>query len=115
MKFCPKCETRMKSRIEENILTCPQCGFSANRENGTKEAEPITSSGSPYLDKTLGSSLKIMDSEVTPDALPTTAIDCPKCGNSNAYWWMLQTRSADEATTQFYRCTKCRHTWRNYS
>ncbi|MGC2430674.1 MAG: hypothetical protein WA393_06530 [Nitrososphaeraceae archaeon] len=28
---------------------------------------------------------------------------------------MLQTRSADEATTQFYRCTKCNHTWRNYS
>ncbi|MGH9996735.1 MAG: transcription factor S, partial [Nitrososphaeraceae archaeon] len=25
------------------------------------------------------------------------------------------TRSADEATTQFYRCTKCSHTWRNYS
>jgi DNA-directed RNA polymerase subunit M len=30
-------------------------------------------------------------------------------------WWMLQTRSADEATTQFFRCTKCKHTWRNYS
>ena len=84
MKFCPKCETRMKSRIEENILTCPQCGFSANRENGTK-VEPITSSGSPYLDRTLGSSLKIMDSELSPDTLPTIAIDCPKCGNSNAY------------------------------
>ncbi|MGB8135135.1 MAG: hypothetical protein WCE99_13180, partial [Nitrososphaeraceae archaeon] len=97
----------MKSRIEENIFTCPQCGFSANKENGTRETEHMRSSDLPYSDKTLGSSLKIMDSEISVDALPTTAIDCPKCGNNNAYWWMLQTRSADEATTQFYRCTKC--------
>lgn len=105
----------MKSRIEENIFTCPQCGFSANKENDTKDADPVTSSDLPYLDRTLGSSLKIMDTELSPDALPTISIDCQKCGNSNAYWWMLQTRSADEATTQFYRCTKCGHTWRNYS
>ena len=105
----------MKSRIEENIFTCPQCGFSAKKENGTRDTELISSSVSSYSDKTLGSSLKIMDSEISADALPTTAIDCPKCGNNDAYWWMLQTRSADEATTQFYRCTKCGHTWRNYS
>ncbi|MEK6870559.1 MAG: zinc ribbon domain-containing protein, partial [Thermoproteota archaeon] len=42
-------------------------------------------------------------------------IECEKCGNDEAVWWMLQTRSADEPTTQFYRCSKCRHTWRNYA
>ena len=46
--------------------------------------------------------------------LPTISAHCEKCGNGEAVWWMLQTRSADEATTQFYRCTKCGHTWRNY-
>ena len=46
---------------------------------------------------------------------PTIKIDCEKCGNDEAVWWMLQTRSADEPTTQFYRCTKCKHTWRNYA
>jgi DNA-directed RNA polymerase subunit M len=115
MKFCPKCETRMKSKIEENTFTCPRCGFSAMKNNGSKEAGFVTHSSLLYSDKNVGSSLKVMDSEKGPDTLPTTSIDCPKCGNNNAFWWMLQTRSADEATTQFYRCTKCGHTWRNYS
>ncbi|HEY3527403.1 MAG TPA: transcription factor S [Nitrososphaeraceae archaeon] len=116
MKFCPKCETRMKSKIEENIFTCPRCGFSSAKENEPREAILAKGSSSPYQDKNVGgSSLKIMDSAKGTEGLPTTAIDCPKCGNKDAFWWMLQTRSADEATTQFYRCTKCGHTWRNYS
>ncbi len=42
-------------------------------------------------------------------------VECPKCGNDKAFWWMVQTRSIDESTTQFYRCTKCGYTWRDYS
>ena len=49
------------------------------------------------------------------DALPTIEIECEKCGHDQAVWWTLQTRSADEPTTQFFRCTKCEHTWRNYA
>ncbi|MDP6459515.1 MAG: transcription factor S, partial [Candidatus Hydrothermarchaeota archaeon] len=30
-------------------------------------------------------------------------------------WWLLQTRKADESETRFYRCTKCKFTWREYS
>jgi transcription factor S len=106
----------MKSKIEENIFTCPRCGFSSAKEIEPRETILAKGSSSPYQDKNVGgSSLKIMDSAKGTEGLPTTAIDCPKCGNKDAFWWMLQTRSADEATTQFYRCTKCGHTWRNYS
>ena len=28
---------------------------------------------------------------------------------------MFQTRSADEPTTRFYRCQKCKFTWREYT
>lgn len=91
---------------------CPKCGFSSVEEESELLNEnklPSTRQGNP------GSSLKILDGEKGPDTLPTISIDCPRCGNNIAFWWMLQTRSADEATTQFYRCTKCDHTWRNYS
>jgi DNA-directed RNA polymerase subunit M len=29
--------------------------------------------------------------------------------------WQVQTRGGDEASTQFFRCTKCGHTTREYS
>ncbi len=47
--------------------------------------------------------------------MPTTNVECPKCGNNEAFWWFLQTRGGDEPTTQFYRCKKCEHTWREYA
>jgi len=49
----------------------------------------------------------------TPD-LPTTTKECKKCGGKEAYYWLIQTRSADEPPTQFFKCVKCKHTWREY-
>jgi transcription factor S len=105
----------MKSRYDEGVLICPKCGFSTNRDVGEELA--ITTSNSPSLfdGGSTGSVLKVVEADKIPNILPTTNTDCPKCGNNLAFWWMLQTRSADEATTQFYRCTQCNHTWRNYS
>ena len=46
--------------------------------------------------------------------MPVVAEVCTKCGNKTAYFWTAQTRSADEAETKFFKCTKCKHTWREY-
>ncbi|MBR3198288.1 MAG: transcription factor S, partial [Methanobrevibacter sp.] len=43
----------------------------------------------------------------------TTRITCYKCGGTKGYWWTVQTRSADEAPTNFIRCAKCGNTWRS--
>lgn len=48
-----------------------------------------------------------------PD-LPRTKKECKKCKNNEAYYWLIQTRSADEPPTQFFKCVKCKHTWREY-
>ena len=51
-----------------------------------------------------------------PDRLPDMQKKCPKCGHGRAYWWLIQTRAADEPPTQFFRCAneKCKYTWREY-
>jgi transcription factor S len=37
---------------------------------------------------------------------------CPKCKHPRAYHWAIQTRSADEPESLFFKCEKCNHTWR---
>jgi len=47
--------------------------------------------------------------------MPTKKMRCPKCAIVvDTQYWAVQTRSGDEAPTRFYRCMKCKHTWREY-
>lgn len=102
MKFCPSCEVRL--RKSETGLVCGRCGYSVagDRPSG-------------IIIEQQDSEFNVLDGTDGKEALPTIRIDCEKCGHGEAVWWMLQTRSADEPTTQFYRCTECNHTWRDYS
>jgi DNA-directed RNA polymerase subunit M/transcription elongation factor TFIIS len=38
----------------------------------------------------------------------------PECDSQLAWFYQLQTRSADEPPTSFYKCTKCSKQWRTY-
>ncbi|HXS59203.1 MAG TPA: zinc ribbon domain-containing protein [Candidatus Sulfopaludibacter sp.] len=59
------------------------------------------------------SDIRLVESDELPDPHPITDTEvCPKCGNNQSRWWIVQTDSADEPSTQFFRCTKCMHTWR---
>ncbi len=111
MRFCPKCGTRLRLKQEEGKkqpkLTCERCGYSTSMGEGRKPEGAKSAKTKP--------SIKVLEEGAELGALPTTKAECPKCGHDTAYWWMLQTRSADEATTQFYRCAKCNHTWRHYA
>ncbi|HSF27941.1 MAG TPA: transcription factor S [Nitrosopumilaceae archaeon] len=104
MKFCPKCEARLKQDSSDKNSTCPKCGYS---EKSTKQRKQVTIESKSTID--------VLDENEGKETLPTIKIECGKCGHGEAVWWMLQTRSADEPTTQFYRCTKCSYTWRNYA
>ena len=86
-------------------LACDKCGF--YEESGTEVSR---------LERDEQQAIKVIDERAEKmSTLPTISIECPKCKNNKAGWWFIQTRSGDEPATQFYRCTKCTHTWRSYS
>ena len=115
MKFCPKCGTRLKLKqvksekgVASMTLLCDNCGYSDKAGKTVTQANEEEYSEVPTI-KVVG------EKESKLSTLPTTKIECPKCGHDEANWWFLQTRSGDEPPTQFYRCLKCNHTWRSYS
>ena len=105
MKFCPKCEIKLKK--DEGDLKCSKCGY-VEGEKATQTKKKIDEEEPDF-------SLLAFEGNEGEDTNSTIKIDCEKCGHDEAVWWMFQTRSADEPTTRFYRCQKCKHTWRDYS
>ena len=98
MEFCPKCEVRLKN--DNGLLSCPKCKY-------VKEKPEETNSEFLGMDESDLNQAKGLES--------TIKIDCEKCHNQEGVCWSLQTRSADEPETRFYRCTKCNYTWRDYT
>ena len=105
MKFCPKCEVKLKKSVSG--LECSKCGYTEGQE--VKQTKKAVEEQEPE------ESILAFEGNEGEESHPTIKIECEKCGHDEAIWWMLQTRSADEPTTQFYRCTKCKNTWRNYA
>jgi DNA-directed RNA polymerase subunit M len=82
---------------------CSRCSYKTKGKADLKIKESVESTKAISV---------IKDKDV--DVLPTVDEECPKCKHEKAHFWTLQTRSGDESETKFYRCKKCKHTWREY-
>jgi len=108
MEFCPSCGKRMvlKRTKEGSAFVCPICNCQKNINSVAKLVAP----------KKIRETIVVIGKEDQGlKTNPTTKIKCPKCGNNLAYTWQVQTRAGDEGATQFFRCTKCGHTFRLYT
>ena len=94
MKFCPKCDIRLKKSSTSSSLCCPKCDYTEGQESDIENNVSEKESKSDFL---------VLDENEGKDTMPTIEIECEKCGNNKAVWWMLQTTSAEEPTTHFYR------------
>lgn len=91
-------------RYSEKKLVCRKCGFE-------KEAGDVRVVIKSEVNR---EEIPVIEGEKV-QALPTTKVICPSCGNTEAFWWMRQLRAADESEVRFFRCTKCGKTWREYN
>jgi DNA-directed RNA polymerase subunit M len=103
MIFCPHCHSMMVSSGDQ--LKCRKCGHIQDIENHEKMKRTR---------KRSEKEITIVEDDGLVPTLPTTTVRCPECGNMTAEWWLRQLRSADESEVRFFRCTKCRYTWREY-
>jgi len=118
MEFCPKCGSMLVPKKCEAdgavsvVLACPKGdyvkGEEESKKTGAKPGKVIHHNLQQFV-TVIGKE----DQEIS--TMPTLRMECPKCGNMLVYVWQVQTRGGDEASTQFMRCTKCSHTFREYS
>ncbi|MFA5175634.1 MAG: transcription factor S [Candidatus Nanoarchaeia archaeon] len=102
MFFCPKCSAILvpEQGARKTKLVC-SCGYVSKEKEAVIKEEVKTKE------------IEIKQRKIT---LPKTKAKCPKCGNKEAYYWLQQTRAADEGETRFFECanSKCTYRWREY-
>ncbi len=102
--FCPKCGSILMPRMigGKRVMGC-SCGHVATGTISTIKEEV----------KSTAKDVQIVGKE-EEGTLPLTDNKCKKCGHPKSFFWEVQTRSADEPATRFYKCEKCKHVWREY-
>ena len=112
LEFCPTCDSRLvkktKKESKESMLICPKCDYKKNIDLTNLNSNLVKPESKDPI-------VIIGKKEQKIRTLPTVRTECPKCENNLAYVWQVQTRGADESSTQFFRCTKCGYTFREYS
>jgi len=111
--FCPKCGKLLqtdKDKSENQILICLKCGY----ERALEENENVTFTEEIEHDLVREMTVVLSENDIDKTK-PIKEMFCSKCGkNQKVSFWMIQTRSADESPTRFFRCTVCSETWREY-
>lgn len=113
MEFCPKCGSMLSPKKSQTcvVFSCSKCGYTKEALGNRAEANVVK----VFQPKQQPSVTVISEEDQKIKTMPTIRMECDKCGNNMVYVWQVQTRGGDEASTQFMRCTKCGHTFREYS
>ena len=93
---------RPKEQDGKKVMAC-SCGYCSDSDAQVS-----------FSEKVKNKDIEVVSDGSELDTLPKTDATCPKCANETCYYWLVQTRAADEPETKFLKCTKCKHTFRDY-
>lgn len=115
--FCPKCGGLIvpKKVKGKTVLTSASCTEVKRAGQVCKHLEQDDAKGVMVETVEAKDDIAIVDSKDDDSTLPEIDAQCPKCGNDRGKYWVVQTRASDEAPTKFIKCSRCSHTWRDYS
>jgi len=107
--FCPDCSNLLRKKKRDGIiyLIC-KCGYQKKLETNESVIKKTVTKKKKALEK----NLLIISEEDRISVYPKVSKICPKCGYTEAEAWQRQMRSADEPSTSFFKCVKCKYTWR---
>ncbi len=102
----------MQPKRENNrlIYVCPKCGYREDASSALSQSRVLVTT----IKHSEKEKLIIVSEDLEGKLLPKVKIRCPRCGHDEAYYWVVQTRRADEPPTRFYKCVKCGYVWREY-
>jgi len=100
MEFCPRCNALMfPNSNNPKVLAC-NCGYKSRKVSILKIKEKTEDL----------INIELINKKI--ETMPKTEKECPSCGHEKAFYYLAQTRGADEAETQFFECVKCAYRWR---
>ncbi|MHA1382936.1 MAG: transcription factor S [Candidatus Helarchaeota archaeon] len=108
MRFCPECENLLYPTTKKNVkyLVCRFCGYETKVDSEKDDTADYKIEEKIHH----GNDVEIMEEE---EPLPKIAVECPKCGNDFAFHW--EKYNDDGELVLLYRCTRCKHVWKEAS
>jgi transcription factor S len=113
MEFCAECGSRVEPKKVSSgkqamiMMVCTKCEY---RKQETPGATKFNAKVIEHNPKQFVAVIGKEEQEL--HTMPTIKMDCPRCGNTTANVWLVQTRGSDESSTQFLRCINCGYTYR---
>jgi len=103
MYFCPICSNLLVTEQTQSIqLTCTTCPYIYRLNTILTHTEVLKTK---TIDKILGNEDELKYANKCQEK-------CPKCSCKETLFLEIQTRSADEPSTIFYQCTRCKFNWK---